>query len=264
MPLGSRRVSSQSEINTSRWARGAGLGHYSHRTLRPVEVVLLMRHRDALAGRTLELGCGAGRLTGYLPAAGGRVEAIDVSPVMVARCRERYPAVRAEVGDLRRLGGFADASYDAVVAAWNIVDVLDERERETLLGDVQRMLVAGGLLLFSSHNLHFAPRIPGPLRRLWPPHPRTVVRDGPRLPRALRNRRRLRALERPGEEVAVLNDEANDYEALHLYITPAAQRSQLARHGFETLAVLDLEGRELAAGDTAPETSELHYVARRT
>ncbi len=47
------------------------------------------------------------------------------------------------------------------------------------------------------------------------------------------------------------------------YIAPAAQVRQLEAHGFEVLEVLDRDGRPLQAGDDAPASPHLHYVARR-
>jgi hypothetical protein len=50
----------QARLNAELWALGDFVGFYATRDLRPVEATLLDRHRDALAGRVLELGCGAG------------------------------------------------------------------------------------------------------------------------------------------------------------------------------------------------------------
>ena len=82
------------------WAREDLVEKYATRDLRPAEVMLLVRYREALAGRVLELGCGAGRLTGYLAQLAESVHAIDVSHSMVARCRQLYPAVSVEQRDL--------------------------------------------------------------------------------------------------------------------------------------------------------------------
>ena len=87
--------------NDRMWARADLVAAYARRDLRPVEVVLLVRYRDALAGRVLELGCGAGRVTGYLAEISHEVHAIDVSPAMVGACAQAYPKVSVGQGDLR-------------------------------------------------------------------------------------------------------------------------------------------------------------------
>ena len=56
----------QREANDQLWGRKGLVQAYATRELRPVEVLLLVRYQAALSGRVLELGCGAGRLTGYL------------------------------------------------------------------------------------------------------------------------------------------------------------------------------------------------------
>jgi hypothetical protein len=82
-----------------------------------------------------------------------------------------------------------------------------------------------------------------------------------RLPLRLRNRRRLRSLQRAEPGYALVNDEAHDFSVLHYYISPDAQRRQLAEHGFELMECLDLDGREVAEGAAARSCPELHYVA---
>lgn len=65
----------------------------------------LERHRDALAaraGRTvLELGCGAGRDTGTLVAAGFRVVALDRADAAIARARAAVPSAEFHCQDMR-------------------------------------------------------------------------------------------------------------------------------------------------------------------
>jgi hypothetical protein len=83
------------------------------------------------------------------------------------------------------------------------------------------------------------------------------------MPRRLANRRRVRRLERVEPGYAMLNDEAHDHAFLHYYISRDDQVKQLADHGFELLECLDLDGEPVAAGEAAPASPELHYLARR-
>ena len=245
----------QESLNAELWARGDFVDHYATRDLRPVEAKLLDRHRDALAGRVLELGCGAGRLTGHLCELAQAVHGVDLSPAMVAYCRQTYPQATFSVGDLRDLSMFESGSFVVVVAPFNVLDVLGDAERRRVLEDIRRVLVAGGLLIMSSHNRGYAPRINATIR--------LYLGSPLRLLRRLGNRRRLRSLQRIEDGYAILNDEAHDFSVLHYYISRDAQERQLTEQGFEFLECLDLGGGHVPTGSAAVRCPELHYVARR-
>jgi SAM-dependent methyltransferase len=259
-PLDQREAMQQS-ANDRLWSGGKRVAAYATRTLRPVEVVILVRYRDALSGRVLELGCGAGRLTGYLAEVAASVRGIDLSAEMIAYSRQRYPKATFAQGDLRDLSTFAEGSCDAVVAAYNVIDVLGESARSQVLDGIFRLLSPGGLLVVSSHNRAIAGRLGDPLRLRGRP-PREIFWTLVSLPRWLRNRRRLVAFERTEPGYAILNDAAHEFSALHYYITRDMQQTQLEAHGFELLECLDLEGQTVGPGDVS-ESPELHYVARR-
>lgn len=248
-------MDAQRRVNDAVWRRSSRLvGEYATRTLRPVEADLFARYRDDLSRRVLELGCGAGRLTGYLLELSPDVRAIDVMPAMVAYCETAYPGGRFEVGDLRDVGDLDAESYDAVVAGFNVIDVLDHAERARALDDIARVLSPGGLLVLSSHNLAAA----GSIRP-----PRLLARSPRRLVARLRNHRRLRRFERTEDGWAIRNDAAHDYGLLHYYVTRDAFARQLADAGLDLLECLDLDGRAVGAGERAAHCTELHYVARR-
>lgn len=245
------------------WRQSARLvDEYATRTLRPVEADVLARYRDALSGRILELGCGAGRLTGYLLELSSDVHGIDVMPAMVEYCARAYPGGRFEVGDLRDLGSVGTASYDAVVAGFNVLDVLDHTERRDALAQIARVLSPGGLLVLSSHNLAAAGSIRSP-GRVLSPSPRGIASNVRHLPARLRNHRRLRRFERTEAGWAIRNDEAHDFALLHYYVTRDAFERQLAGAGMDLVECLDLEGHPVGPGEQAAYCTELHYVAQR-
>lgn len=252
----------QTALNEEVWSRGEFVQNYARRELRPVEKIMLERYREALAGRVLELGSGAGRLTGHLIELGGDVHGLDLAPAMVAYCRETYPKGTFSVGDLRDLTGFENGSLDAVVGTFNVIDVLGDVERRRVLGEVRRVLGRGGLFIVSSHNRGYVPRTSVAIRVLsggtWRPW-----RSAKGLPRRLRNRRKFRPLEREEAGYALINDEAHDFSVLHYYISRDAQFQQLADEGFETIECLDLDGSAVPEGAVAAHCSELHYIARR-
>lgn len=251
----------QRTANDSIWRGGDRVAGYATRTLRPVEVVVLVRYRDQLAGRVLELGCGAGRVTGYLADIAQSVHGIDLSHEMVEYSRRRYPRATFDQGDLRDMTAIADRSWDAVVAAYNVIDVLSDGARAKLLDEIARVLVPGGLLVMSSHNRAIASRLDEPLR-LGGRSAHDTLTTLINWPRWWRNRRRLLRFERSETDYAILNDGAHAFTALHYYILRDRQEEQLRAHGFGLVECMDLDGRLVGRRDTS-ESPELHYIARR-
>ncbi len=260
-------VDEQAELNAGVWARGDFVKSYAGHELKRVEVVLLERNRLLLAGRVLELGCGGGRLTGHLIPLASHVHGLDIAPAMVDHCRRAYPEAAFSVTDVRDLSAFDGASFDAVLAPGNVLDVLGDAERRRVLGEIARILSAGGLLIVSSHNLAYAPRIEAPTHIARPAaiSPRAILAAAyhiSRIPLRVRNRRRLRPLERFESDHAILVDCVHDYALLHYYISRDAQERQLAAAGLELIECLDLDGQLVEAGAQAGDSPELHYAAR--
>jgi len=251
----------QERVNARMWARRDLVGKYANRNLRPAEVTFLVRYRDEIGPRVLELGCGAGRLTGYLAELFDDVHGIDVNSAMLEHCARAYPKVHTALGDMTDLSAYADASFQTVIAAFNVVDVLTDESRRALLDEVHRILAPDGLFLLCAHNLAAAGSIPDVMKAHRQPPLRAAITLA-RLPRWLINRRRVRPLERRERDYAVLNDVSHDFAGLHYYIDAEGQERQLAEHGFEVLEILDREGRTVAAADDTASSSDLHYVAR--
>ena len=74
--------------------------------------------------RTLDLGCGEGRLSRDLDRLGHRVAGVDLSPAMLAAARELEPAIETHLADAAALP-FEDASFDCVIAFMSLQDVED-------------------------------------------------------------------------------------------------------------------------------------------
>ncbi len=55
-------------FNRQAWASSDWVGDYLETDVKLVEAALVARHREALSGPVLELGCGAGRVTRLLAA----------------------------------------------------------------------------------------------------------------------------------------------------------------------------------------------------
>lgn len=266
--------SRQAEINSRVWRTLNDVAEFANRTLRPVEIVLLLRYRRALSGRVLEAGCGAGRVLGYLVALGGEVHGIDVSSAMVDYCARTYPQAAVRLGDLAALAESVSGPFDAVIVPDNTLDIFDDAQRRRVLGDIRGLLAPGGILIFSSHNLDHAdgkPEATGPapgggrpgatLAAVAGLSPERAVRALARLPKRVRNRRALLPLQQRATDHAILNDSEQDYGVLHYYIGRDAQEHQLSSVGFELVECLDVEGRPVARGATG-YGPWLHYVAR--
>jgi SAM-dependent methyltransferase len=251
----------QSTHNATTWARNNFVRSYTGTNLSEAEEHILETHRDALRGRVLELGCGAGRVTGYLIEHSDRVHAIDISPAMIEFCARTYPGGTFTVADLRDMSSFATGSADAVVAIANVLDILDHDERLRVLEEIARILAPGGTLVMSSHNRAYAERIPKPTQ-IRGARLRARVKSALSMPRRVLNHRRLAPLERHEDEYAILNDEAHRYSLLHYYIDPAAQARQFDALGFTLLESLDRDANVLADGEAAPGCAEIFYVAR--
>lgn len=118
---------------------------------------LLGEYPDPSRIRVLDLGCAAGRNTVLLAERGFDVEAIDASPAMVARTRERVAAIRnaaeaqrrVRVGRMDDLSFAADATYDLVVALGLYHCAESRAEWEAALAETARVLRPGARLLVS-------------------------------------------------------------------------------------------------------------------
>lgn len=248
-------------LNSSKWAEGTFVRNYAHRQLRPVEVLLMLRYLDEFRGRVLELGCGAGRLTGYLIDIAEEAYGIDVSAAMLAEARTRFPRGTFIEGDIRDLSYFEDGSLDVVFGGCNILDIFGDGERRQTLREIRRVLKDGGLLIMSAHNRAHLPHMPGPAH-IAGGHPLRAAREAVRVPQRVWRHMRLARLERDEPGYAIVNNSAHDYALVHYFIGRDAQFQQLEDEGYEPVLCLDLDGRPVPAGETAADCLELHYVAR--
>jgi len=259
--------SNAGEAGVEFWRDSDLVGAYDRSDLRPVEAFLLERYRDALSGRVLEIGVGAGRVTRYLCPIASELHGIDISPAMVRRASKACPDATIVVRDLREIGVYGHEVFDAVVASFNVIDVLDHADREHLFDALARIMAPKGVLLFSSHNRAAIGTVHGPLAQLLDDleHLRLkrTVAGVVRLPRRVSNRARMRSLEHEGPTYSIVNDNAHDYALAQYYIDRDEQARQLERHGLRLEACYDLSGSPVPEGTFAERATELSYVATR-
>ncbi len=97
------------------------------------------------AGAVLDLGCGDGRLAALLEA--DERTLADVSPVALARARERLPAARAVELEPDAPLPLPDGAFDLVLCAETIEHV---RDVQLLLSEARRVLRPGGRLALTT------------------------------------------------------------------------------------------------------------------
>ena len=91
-------------------------------------------------GRTLEVGCGEGRVARDLAARGHTVVGVDAAPTLIEAARELDPTGEYLVADASSLP-LEDESFDLAVAYNSLMDVDD---LEATISEVRRVLRGGG------------------------------------------------------------------------------------------------------------------------
>ena len=137
------------------WSDAARVTEYLGRSIpyRDVAEALLAEALPERVERVLDLGCGDGRMLARVPFA--RAVALDSSPAMLSRARERFAGAPVEVVEhdlaepLPGLGAF-----DAVVSGLAIHHLEHERKR-ALFGEVFAALRPGGV--FANLDLAASP-----------------------------------------------------------------------------------------------------------
>ena len=120
--------------------------------LQDCERLLFERHlKPGMA--ILDMGVGGGRTTPYLSKIAGRYVGADYSVAMVEACRTKFKGLEFRHCDATNMAQFADAEFDAVVFSFNGIDYIrTDESRARSLEEIGRVLRAGGIFIFSSHN----------------------------------------------------------------------------------------------------------------
>ena len=125
----------------------------------------------SLPGRTLQVACVYGDLTGRLSAwaaaGGGTVDVVDVLPIQLDNLRRKLPAdapVHLLRSDSTRLAA-PDGHYDRALVFF-LLHEQPSHDRERTLAEVMRVLRPGGTVVIVDYAM---PRWWHPLRYLWRP-----------------------------------------------------------------------------------------------
>jgi ubiquinone/menaquinone biosynthesis C-methylase UbiE len=205
----------------------------------------------------LDMGVGAGRTTPALSSIAGRYVGADYSHSMVSACRVQWPNLLFEHCDATDMAQFSDGEFDAVVFSFNGIDeIRTDEERARCLSETARVLKAGGIYIFSSHNariigiwpnLSTAKGIQIPWRIV-----RAIGKTATIAPRMLLSRTWW-------NQEGYIRDSVHG-GMIHYVSTPQTMKPQLTRAGFE---VVDIKGGEFPCQAASFLTPWYYYACRK-
>ena len=94
----------------------------------------------------LDLGCGNGHISKYLFEKGYRVSAIDINNDAIRLNKERYPNIHFVCSDIKKELPFQNGTFDAITISFVLTSFIDEKERNSLLNEIERVLKPGGFV----------------------------------------------------------------------------------------------------------------------
>lgn len=102
--------------------------------------------------RILDYGCGFGRITAELAAAGWNAVGVDFSAAMIARGRREHPGL-----DLRHVDRLPlaepDGAFDAAILFAVLTTIPDLDDQRAVLAELRRLIRPGGLIAVSDYLL---------------------------------------------------------------------------------------------------------------
>jgi SAM-dependent methyltransferase len=96
--------------------------------------------------KVADLGCGPGRVTGFLARLGLTMSGLDLSESMLAIARRENPGIPFRRGSMLHLEGYADGSLDGVVSWYSSIHTPVDRLPD-LFTEFRRVLAPGGHLI---------------------------------------------------------------------------------------------------------------------
>ena len=194
---------------------------YDH--LRTKDIGFFISYSKKSNGRTLELGCGTGRVLIPTAIAGCEITGFDLSSYMLGKCREKLERQPSEVQKRVKLvqgnmtGFDTNEKYSLVTIPFRpFQDLISVEEQKSCLNSIYKHLASGGLLIFDVFH-------PYPPRLVRNPEYMTEKEDLPltQLPdgRTLRRTNRTSAFHR--------DQQYNDIELIYYISHPEGKKERL-------------------------------------
>ncbi len=242
--------------------------------LRRQDVDFFVEYSRQAGGRTLELGCGTGRVLIPTAIAGYEVTGLDLSPHMLQQSREKFsrqpedekPRIRLIEGDMTDFD--TTEQYSLVTTPFRpFQHLITPEEQKACLSCVNRHLVPGGLLILDLFH-------PYPPRLVPDPGYMEEIEDLPEM--ELPDGRHLR---RTSRTVAFHREQqCNDIEIIYYITHPDGRQERLVQafpfryfFRYEVEHLLELCGFRIADlfgnYDRSPlsnDSPEMRFVARKT
>lgn len=245
------RTPSSPSPNRDTFERREIVDRYARSTeLYPAEAEIFQRYSRQFGGNVLDIAIGAGRTTRALLHGCKRYLGLDLSDSMVEVARANFPEADLRVMDMREAPTeLAADRFDAILVSFNSLDYIPWKERCELLLALPGLLAPGGVFVFSTHDLASAPdqrrfQLRADLRHALHSayRPRSLakllLRAPPTVLKAWRNRLHNRGMESTFEDYAYVNDDAEDYGLLTLYVSTTRQIELLKGSGFSRIVVM--------------------------
>ena len=198
---------------------------YAYDHARVKDIGFFVDYSRELNGRTLELGCGTGRVLIPTAAAGCEITGLDLSNYMLGKCREKLVKQPAEVQERVKLvrgnmtGFDTGETYQLITIPFRAFQhLVSIEEQKGCLTSIKKHLAPGGLLIFDVFH-------PYPPRLVHNPEYMTEVEDLPetQLPdgRTVRRTSRIAGFHR--------DQQYNDIELIYYISHPDGRTERLVQ-----------------------------------
>ncbi len=261
-------------INRKAWSTRQALKIYdtSYGYTDPGEKAAIERVTAEARGRPiLDIGVGAGRSAQLWTAISkdGYV-GVDYCPEILALAKAKFPDTRFLQMDARDLSAFPSNSFFLTTFSFNGIDSVDYEGRLKVLAEVNRVLMPGGVFVFSSHNKD-GPGSRETLRMLRPGFTRNPAEMALRTFRSLRatphsiiNFYRNKRLHQDHGTYSIKTCSAHNFGIVIMYTTLAEQKRQLAAAGFKIEAIYDnFRGQPVSDSSDLRAAHWFQFVARK-
>lgn len=208
----------------------------------------------------VDIGVGAGRTTGFIAPFCRQYLAIDYSQAMIKSTEKlfsHFSNAQFYYADAAKMDFIENNQIDVVLFSFNGIDSVDAAHRAKILQEIKRILKPGAMFLFSFHNT-------GNIKQLysfqWPKNPF-------KYPKEWQRKQKIKLINGDinqyiNQDLAILNDGANDFLSPILYIKPSLQLEQLKDLNFINFEAYDAQnGKKLNLSTIDSNTCPWIYLS---